>query len=124
MLSRIVISILAATSTCSIICGSGCDPLNPMDEACGVPMGLFGPCVAGQCSTGLSCLVTRSGHSCVPHVDNSQDEWSWSACAAEVGHALACFEDDAFCVASCDSDYDCDSATCDADTGTCVHPWD
>lgn len=123
MLSRFIVAFLIASSTCSIICGAGCDPANPDAVTCAAPMDLFGPCVADQCNPGLLCFGTQDGSSCVPPVDDT-DDWSWSFCAAQVGHALVCFESEGFCAASCDSDNDCVGTVCDENTKLCVHPWD
>lgn len=119
-MTMILAGLIAATS-CSIICGSGCDPAEVGE--CTGPGGLFGPCddhLAFRCLSGLLCLDARAGSICVPPVNADQE--AVDDCGALLGGDVRCSTIDGHCVVSCVSGPCGGDSVCDPSTRTCVYP--
>lgn len=123
---RATIMAAIAMSTCSIICGSGCDNLMPagIEPGCGEEGKLFGPCPPDShiCAPGLICLDSLpTGTIC--GIDSGVPTEEQAMCGDLFGWALDCsfFNDD--CQLACASDEDCHGGTvCSTLYGACVHP--
>ena len=120
MFTRLLASILIASSTCSIICGTACDFIEPGE--CLDDGALFGPCDDGQCAADLTCMSTSVGDMCIP-----PETWAAHddvpACAYWLG-TLGCNSKTDQCFLQCESQVECRGGTvCDKSIGKCVHPF-
>lgn len=125
MLPRIIVlAVMTAAATCSIICGSGCDVIQGIEPGCGEEGQLFGPCPPDShiCAPGLICLDSLpTGTIC--GIDSGVPTEEQAMCGDLFGWALDCsfFNED--CQLACASDEDCHGGTvCSTLYGACVHP--
>lgn len=113
-------AITLAASTCSIICGVGCDWGEP--GRCIGAGGPFGACDTVQCGSGLLCWGTAFGSFCAPKTNELTDEMR--VCGEAFGEQdMFCLRNDV-CVVPCDSDDECNNGSvCSTDRGVCVQPY-
>lgn len=113
-----------AILSCSIICGAGCDFIEP-GECLGVRE-LFGPCdpmaiAPGGCNDDLLCKQTKKGNICLPPA-SAADDFDAAMCAAWRG-TMACSNEADTCFLTCAGPDDCEGGTvCDEVAGMCVYP--
>lgn len=114
-----------AASTCSIICGSGCDLMpTGIEPGCGEEGHLFGPCPPDShiCEPGLICLDSLpTGTIC--GIDSGIPTPDQASCGEVFGPTLDCTFFNKDCQIACVDDGDCDGGTvCSTLYGACVHP--
>lgn len=110
----------ATAASCSIICGTACDFIEPGE--CLGPAELFGPCREGTCSDGLSCLTLDLGDICLPPEIAATDDYVVE-CAQWRG-TLGCNQKTDQCYLQCESDSECTGGTlCATDQQRCVYPY-
>jgi hypothetical protein len=110
-----------AILSCSIICGAGCDFIEPGE--CLGPGELFGPCKAMKCRDGLTCLATIDGDICVPPESDAADDYV-AECAYWRG-TLGCNQNADQCYLQCHESSECRGGTvCSVEQERCVYPND
>lgn len=117
------LSLLAAglgILSCSIICGAGCDFIEPGE--CLSDGELFGPCLDGACRPGLTCLAAKHGDICIPPESDAADD-DVAECAQWRGY-LGCSSNADQCFLQCTEQSECLGGTvCSTDVGQCVYPY-
>lgn len=109
-------ALLAASSTCSIICGAACEFIPP--GACLGLGGMFGRCDDGVCASGLLCADRDTGTICLPPAGDAMDD-DVQECASLRG-TMSC--DRSLCFFGCRNDSECEHGLiCDEESQMCVH---
>ena len=122
---HIMVAAVLAASTCSIICGGGCDIMPAgVEPGCGEEGKLFGPCPPDShiCAPGLICLDSLpTGTIC--GIDSGVPTEEQAMCGDLFGWALDCSFFNSDCQLACASDADCNNGTvCSTLYGACVWP--